>query len=292
MSNVHRLSTAVGGDAATEVVAPTGAGVDGLVATGSPVSPYATGLDGSVGGSDPAGDAGRMRVAGEAEGSLAGTNSQIIPQASASGGVHGGISGAAGRAAGRMIVGAVRGANPHTPDGLPATPAWVQVLLEEAGATLLALPHTGYTTRLRQGGLEWVRDAVALAPGSGDGRVRPAAPSGAMIDRMDQVLAWVSLIPDGKQVLRRVVGARALVHPLTGRHLFAWRRLGTALGADHKAVQRWHAQGLDIITRALNAPLGRMRGEGGRAAGLQALSRLAQPGAQMTVGGARLHKPA
>ncbi len=153
---------------------------------------------------------------------------------------------------GRASGGAIRGANPHTPDGLPATPAWVQVLLEEAGATLLALPHTGYTTRLRQGGLEWVRDAVALAPGSGDGRVRPAAPSGASIDQMDRVLAWVSLIPDGKQVLRRVVGARALVHPLTGRHLFAWRRLGTALGADHKAVQRWHAQGLEIITRALN----------------------------------------
>ncbi len=161
---------------------------------------------------------------------------------------------------GRASGGAIRGANPHTPDGLPATPAWVQVLLEEAGATLLALPHTGYTTRLRQGGLEWVRDAVALAPGSGDGRMRPAVPSGASIDQMDRVLAWVSLIPDGKQVLRRVVGARALVHPLTGRHLFAWRRLGTALGADHKAVQRWHAQGLEIITRALNARPGRMAG--------------------------------
>ena len=143
--------------------------------------------------------------------------------------------------------------NPHTPDGLPATPAWVQVLLEEAGATLLALPNKGHTTRLRQGGLEWVRDAVALAPGSGDGRMRPAAPSGALIDRMDRVLAWLSLIPDGKHVLRRVVGARAMVHPLTGRHLFAWRRLGAALGADHKAVQRWHAQGLEIIARALNS---------------------------------------
>ena len=214
-----------------------------------------------------------MRTAGEADGSLAQTNSQIIPQASAAIGVQGGVQGRIERANGQMIAGAVQGANPHTPDGLPATPAWVQVLLEEAGATLLALPHTGYTTRLRQGGLEWVRDAVALAPGSGDGRVRPAAPSGALIDRMDRVLAWVSLIPEGKQVLRRVVGARALVHPLTGRHLFAWRRLGTALGADHKAVQRWHAQGLEIITRALNAPPRTDGGvKGGVRRGLQSLA--------------------
>ena len=44
-------------------------------------------------------------------------------------------------------------------------------------------------------------------------------------------------------MLRRIVGARSLVHPMTGRHLYSWRRLGTAIGADHKAVQRWHAQG-------------------------------------------------
>ena len=69
---------------------------------------------------------------------------------------------------------------------------------------------------------------------------------------MDRVLAWLSLIPDGKFVLRRIAGARALVHPLTGRHLYPWRRLGTALGADHKAVQRWHAQAMQAISDALN----------------------------------------
>jgi hypothetical protein len=28
--------------------------------------------------------------------------------------------------------------------------------------------------------------------------------------------------------------------------------LATALGADHKAIQRWHAQGIDLIVAALN----------------------------------------
>jgi hypothetical protein len=44
----------------------------------------------------------------------------------------------------------------------------------------------------------------------------------------------------------------ALVHPITERHLYPWRRLATALGADHKAVQRWHAQGIGLIVAALN----------------------------------------
>ena len=46
-------------------------------------------------------------------------------------------------------------------------------------------------------------------------------------------------------------GARALVHPLTGRHLYAWRRLGDMLGADHKSVQRWHGQAIKMIHAAL-----------------------------------------
>jgi hypothetical protein len=42
------------------------------------------------------------------------------------------------------------------------------------------------------------------------------------------------------------------VHPITERHLYPWRRVATAIGADHKAVQRWHAQGIDLIVAALN----------------------------------------
>ncbi len=55
-----------------------------------------------------------------------------------------------------------------------------------------------------------------------------------------------------RYVLRRIVGARSLVHPITERHLYPWRRLGCALGADHKAVQRWHKQGIELIVGVLN----------------------------------------
>ncbi len=129
---------------------------------------------------------------------------------------------------------------------------WVVYRLEEAGATLLALPGTGWSTKLRSSSLDIVRTALE-AYGWTDAPIRPAVPSAEKISRMDEALAWISSIPLDRYVLRRVVGARSLVHPLTDRHLYPWRRLGAALGADHKAVQRWHAQGIGMIVRALQA---------------------------------------
>jgi hypothetical protein len=109
--------------------------------------------------------------------------------------------------------------------------------LEEAGATLLALPGTGWSTRLRASSLEIVRVAIE-SYGWTAKRIRPPIPSAERITRMDEALGWI--------------GARSLVHPITERHLYPWRRLAAAIGADHKAVQRWHAQGIDLIVAALN----------------------------------------
>ena len=96
--------------------------------------------------------------------------------------------------------------------------------LEEAGATLLALPSTGWTTKLRVSSLELVRAAVENS-GWTEQRVRPAVPSASRISRMDEALGWITLIPLDRYVLRRIVGARSLVSPTTDRHLFPWRRL-------------------------------------------------------------------
>jgi hypothetical protein len=82
--------------------------------------------------------------------------------------------------------------------------------------------------------------------------MRPPAPTAAAISAMDEAFEWLGLIPEQSYLLRRILGARALVHPLTGRHLFPWRRLATLLGADHKSVQRWHRHGLKLISAALS----------------------------------------
>jgi hypothetical protein len=138
-----------------------------------------------------------------------------------------------------------------TRDGLPPDAKFVIYRLEEAGAALLSLPGTGWTTKLRMSNIEIVRTALENY-GWEPERIRPPVPSSDKITRMDEAMGWIGVIPVDRYVLRRIVGARSLVHPVTDRHLFPWRRLAAALGADHKAIQRWHAQAIDMIVVALN----------------------------------------
>jgi len=164
-------------------------------------------------------------------------------------GGHGGI-----RASGARPNGAPNGAINGAANGAFVADAdTVIARLEEAGQTLLALPGTGWTTRLRQSQLDVVHAAIeGYGWARAGGRLRPAVPGAGQIDRMDEALGWIPLIPLDRYVLRRIVGARSLVSPATERHLFSWRRLGTLLGADHKAIQRWHGQGILLIVAALN----------------------------------------
>jgi hypothetical protein len=124
--------------------------------------------------------------------------------------------------------------------------------LEEAGQTLLSLPTRGPSTALRQTRHQYLAEAVEAFAGESDAAPQIPTPSAARITRMDQALAWIPLIPEANLVLRRIVGCRSLVSPLTERHLFTWRRLARLLGADHKAIQRWHAAGIDTIVATLN----------------------------------------
>ncbi|MDR3520419.1 MAG: DUF6362 family protein [Acidocella sp.] len=124
--------------------------------------------------------------------------------------------------------------------------------LEAAGATLLAMPGQGYSTGLRQMRFDIVHTALE-AYGWEAPPLRAPSPGAVAISEMDEVFGWLRFIPDGHYVMRRVVGARALVHPLTGRYLFTWRRLAATLGADHKSVQRWHGQGVAMVVSALRA---------------------------------------
>jgi len=123
---------------------------------------------------------------------------------------------------------------------------------EAAGATLLALPGKGYSTQIRTMRFDVVQSA-ADAYGWQNAAVRPPVPSAAAIDQMDEAFGWLTLIPETKYVMRRIVGARALVHPVTLRHLFPWRKIGAMLGADHKSVQRWHGQAVELMLAALGS---------------------------------------
>ena len=136
------------------------------------------------------------------------------------------------------------------PRELPPEYEGLIACLEEAGATLLSLPTTGFSPNLKTSALPILREA-AEAYGWSAAEVRPAMPSASRISRMDMVLSYLALIPQDRYMLRRIIGCRALVHPISGRHLFSWRRLAELLGADHKAIQRWHAEGIRIIIFSL-----------------------------------------
>lgn len=129
-----------------------------------------------------------------------------------------------------------------------AAVAWLEQRLEAAGATLLAMPQRGMGPRLRQ--VRWPESfAGERAAGEGaDGRrLRPPVPTAADISRMDETYSWIGLIPADRVVLRRIVHARSLVSPLTGRHIYSWRKVAVLLGADHRAVQRWYLSGLALM---------------------------------------------
>ena len=84
----------------------------------------------------------------------------------------------------------------------PVDAAFVIYRLEEAGATLLSLPSTGYSTRLTMSHLDVV-PSVLEAAGPDRSGLRPATPSASRISRMDEALGWIALIPADRRVIRR-----------------------------------------------------------------------------------------
>lgn len=136
--------------------------------------------------------------------------------------------------------------------------------LEEAGSTLLSLPPDGYPAGWRTYWPKMVYGAE-LAYGDEVALRRASIPSAAKITRMDEAWRWLNLIPAGDPrhgaaelhsphggvLLRKIVLMRALVHPVTERHRWSWRKIGTVLGANHKSVKAWHAKGVDSIVFAL-----------------------------------------
>ena len=70
--------------------------------------------------------------------------------------------------------------------------AFVIQRLEQAGAALLALPGTGWSTRLRTSSVDIVRTAME-SYGWTTKRLRPSIPSAVEISRMDEALGWITL---------------------------------------------------------------------------------------------------
>ena len=131
-------------------------------------------------------------------------------------------------------------------------PAFVVAHLECAGKTLLALPHSGFSTLLKTSSLNSEMAAVSACGWFSGSAAKCPRPTSRAIDAMDNTMMWLWYIPQDMTVLRRCVGARSLVNPITDKHIYSWRRLGDFMGVDHKTAKRWHADGVRYIVNALN----------------------------------------
>jgi len=69
------------------------------------------------------------------------------------------------------------------------------------------------------------------------------------IARMEEALGWMLWIPAGPK--RRIVFARSLIYPRSGKHVVSWRKLGQFMGVHHETVRSWHEEGVDRIVGKL-----------------------------------------
>ncbi len=116
--------------------------------------------------------------------------------------------------------------------------------LEEAGKTEISLPERGYSPKLAQRHYRVVRrlfhdEAAPLA-------LRPPAPSAEQISRMEEAFGWVLALPESEVVTRRILFARAMVHPISNLHIFSWRQIGRTLGLDYRLVQKKFGEGVNL----------------------------------------------
>ncbi|MGL4963174.1 MAG: DUF6362 family protein [Inquilinus sp.] len=122
--------------------------------------------------------------------------------------------------------------------------------LEDAGRALLALPSSGLRPAGYRSMMPDVLRVIWEAGLTAENVVRAAPPSPSAIDRMDRVYAWLGYVDDPTR--RRIVLLRSLVNPMTGRHLYAWRRIARLFNLDHKTVQAWHRDAVWTIVAGLS----------------------------------------
>ncbi|WP_075632610.1 DUF6362 family protein [Novacetimonas hansenii] len=141
------------------------------------------------------------------------------------------------------------------PDGLAVADVVGQRLFE-AGCTLAALPAHG----LKPGGvrvawpemladvdLDWINAAS-------DDDLRPPCPDAGAVSRMDESLSWIGLIGDDRRNWRKVLCLRLIVHPISHRYRFSWRKIANHMHIDHHTAKSWHQLAIADIARKIVQP--------------------------------------
>lgn len=130
----------------------------------------------------------------------------------------------------------------------PITTDDLRQALEWAGMTLLSMGIRSPLPKGPQSAWPAFASDANIAYGYSGERLRPALPSGRDIELMEKVLT----LPAGTDNLqvRRLLHARALVAPISNRHLYSWSKLAFMLHTDRRKVVRMHHNGLaDVVAK-------------------------------------------
>lgn len=129
---------------------------------------------------------------------------------------------------------------------MQVTPPELKEWLEWAGARLIAMPMRGL--RPNNPNVYWPDFSQNLNKFEkvygNDTPLRANGPSKDEIPIMDLILLLPNSCPN---ILgRRVLHARALVHPVHGRPLYPWTQIAKLLHSDRRRVKRLWEDSLDI----------------------------------------------
>ena len=123
--------------------------------------------------------------------------------------------------------------SPKTAHNCDAAEQYISERLEFAGRTLLSLPSENEAPAgLKSSWPAYARAAIG-DHGSGKLRAHPPAPTARAIAMMDEAFDWIGLIAGDEprqRIRRRLIWSRALCHPISGKHLFSWRKLAKMTG--------------------------------------------------------------
>jgi hypothetical protein len=90
----------------------------------------------------------------------------------------------------------------------------------------------------------------AEAYGYSPAALRASVPTPAEITMMDKILS----LPEhcSNPLRKRIVNARALVHPVNERNLYSYVKIAKLLRINSRDCRRWHMQALDEIATAIS----------------------------------------
>lgn len=125
----------------------------------------------------------------------------------------------------------------------------VKTWLEWGGSKLLAMrlapaAPSGY----RSFWPDYQADAT-MAYGYTAARLRPAIPNSKEVDLMDQILELPGFVSD--ITVRRIINTRALVAPVSNRHLYSWAKIAHLIHSSPRRVVVLHRTGLRQISLRL-----------------------------------------